>query len=112
MFKKILLTLCLTFGLSAASFADDSDWLVGVWQLDSGEKVEYLEFGADNKVTLISDRGRKVPGNYQVAGDKLKVIYNFKGKKIPIEMSISPEKNMLTAAMTNTGKTAMYKKNA
>ena len=112
MLNKVVLALCLTFSFSASSLAQDNTWLVGVWQLDSGEKVEYLEFDGQNGVTLISDRGRKVSGDYELADNTIKIVYNFKGKKIPIELSISAGKNALQATMSNTGKSVKYTKNA
>lgn len=112
MLKKVALALFLALGFSSPSVAQDNSWLVGVWQLAGAEKVEYLEFDGQNGVTLISDRGRKVSGDYQLSGDTLKIVYHFKGKKIPIELSISAEKNMLKAKMANTGKAVKYTKNA
>ena len=112
MLKKVVLALFLCTGFSTASMAEDNSWLVGLWQLSDKAKVEYLEFDANNKVSLVSGKGRKISGKYKLSGNKVKVVYNFKGKKIPIEMSFSAKEKTLKSKMNATGKTAKYIKNA
>lgn len=108
-FRKVLFLLFLVF-TPAISMADDNSWLVGVWELDATEKEEFLEFTAENTVSLVSGRGRKIDGDYRLADSVIKIVYNFKGKKIPIDLNYSSAKNVLSGNMSNTGNQVKYTK--
>lgn len=111
MLKKLFIAFFLALSISAATTikAEDNAWLVGIWQLDSSSKTEYLEF-SQNRVTLISERGRKISGHYRLTDNAVKIVYKFKGKKIPVELSYAAGKNVLKGNLANTGKSVKYTK--
>ena len=109
-YKKTILTLILAFTLLPGISLADNSWLVGVWQLSDDSKQEFLEFTADMNCSLVSGKGRKIEGSYKLADSKVKIVYNFKGKKIPIDLSFSDGKDVLMGSLSNTGKAVEYKK--
>lgn len=109
-YKKIILILLLAVFSSGVSMAEiDNNWLVGVWELVDESKQEFMEF-KEKTVSLVSGRGRKINGNYKLTDSVVKIIYKFKGKKIPIDLNYSSTKDMLTGSLSNTGKTVRYTK--
>ena len=108
---KVLLLLLLSTVLPGTSTADTGNgWLVGVWVLSDDSKEEFLEFTSDETVSLISGKGRQIKGDYTLTDSVIKIVYNFKGKKIPIDLNYSSAKDALTGNLTNTGKTVRYTK--
>ena len=108
--SMFILTILLSLGFAKAGVTADNSWLVGVWELTSESKKEFLQFTDEMKVTLVSGKGRKIKGTYQITDDQIKVIYKYKGKKIPIAMAYNSSKDMLTSQLSNTGNEAKYKK--
>ncbi len=110
-YKKIIVILLLLIPITNVSVAEgDNSWLVGVWELTGGSKKEFLDFSSEMSVTLISGRGRKISGDYQLADGVVKIVYKFKGKKIPIDLSYTDAKDVLQGSLAKTGKTVAYKK--
>lgn len=109
--KKVSLIVILTFLYLGSSYASaDSGWLVGVWKLVDDSKEEFLEFTADNTCKLVSGKGRQVPGKFKITEDQIKVVYNFKGKKIPIKLDFPASKDKLIGKLSNTGNSVEYLK--
>ena len=111
MLKHKIMACLLLAGISAvtAARAGDNAWLVGVWQLNNSDKTEYLEFTADS-VMLVSDHGDKISGDYELTDSAVKIVYKFKGKKIPVELNYAAGKNMLKGNLATTGKSVQYTK--
>lgn len=109
MFRRVMLVLVLTVALPGMSMADNS-WLVGVWELKDESKKEFLEFTADMTCSLVSGKGRKISGDYKLTDSVVKIVYKFKGKKIPIDLNYSSAKDVLSGSLSNTGKAVQYTK--
>lgn len=108
---KVLLLLLLSTVFPGAGIADAGNgWLVGVWVLSDDSKEEFLEFTDDETVSLISGKGRQIKGDYTLGDSVIKIVYNFRGKKIPIDLNYSSARDVLTGNLTNTGKTVTYTK--
>ena len=112
--KKILLLLLLATalpGIPSTSVADaENDWLVGVWVLTDSSKEEFLQFTENDEVSLISGKGREIKGDYTLGDSVIKIVYNFRGKRIPIDLTYTSAKDVLTGNLSNTGRTVHYTK--
>jgi len=107
----VMAALLLCLPAVATVQAADNTWLVGVWQLSNADKAEYLEFSRDS-VTLVSEKGDKIPGDYELTDNAVKIVYKFKGKKIPVELNYAAGKDVLKGNLTATGKTVQYTKSS
>ena len=108
--KTVLLILLLSVTIPGTVPAAENGWLVGVWVLSDDSKEEFLEFTDDSTVSLISGKGRQVSGDYELTDSVVKIVYNFKGKKIPIDLSYNSARDLLSGNLSNTGKSVQYTK--
>ena len=104
-----VLALCTLPFSALANGAED--WIVGVWESTVEKKgKEWVEFTQDGSATAISERGRKIHGTYEIDGNEIKIVYRWKGKKVPINMEAATSKDTLYAAFKNTDRSAEYTK--
>jgi len=110
-YRRLFLLIMLSLALPVASNAEiDNSWLVGTWISADNSKQESLEFTVNKTVSLSAGKGQQIDGDYQLTDSAVKIVYNFKGKKIPIELNYSAAKDSLSGNLSNTGKTVKYTK--
>jgi len=93
--------------------AADQAWLVGRWELmrsPDGDKKDWLEFASDGRMTTITSDGRRLGGQYSVAGQEVQLNYKIGNQSILITLTYGTDKAQLYARSARTGNTAVYEK--
>ena len=109
----LLLALTLGFGPAAPALAADDAWLLGRWELirsPDGERKDWLEFAADGRMTTITSDGRRLGGQYSVAGQEVQLNYKLGNQSVLITLTYGPDRAQLYARSDRTGYTAVYEK--
>lgn len=109
----LLLVLVLGLGVAASARAADVAWLLGRWELvrsPDGDKKDWLEFAPDGRMTSITSDGRRLGGQYSVAGQEVQLNYKVGNQSILLTLTYGPEKAQLYARSARTGYTAVYEK--
>ena len=109
----VLLVLALALGAAAPARAGDDAWLLGRWELirsPDGERKDWLEFASDGRMTSITSDGRRLGGQYSVAGQEVQLNYKVGDQSILITLTYGPDKAQLYARSARTGYTAVYEK--
>lgn len=109
----ILVVPILVYCFALPVHAADHQWIVGTWGLahdPDGNKKDWLEFTADGRAYAISDGGRRMAGEYSIVGSEVRIVYQHKGKSIPITLRYTPNKQRLLAYSDRTGNTSEYVK--
>ena len=113
--RALALLLALALGLAPvgpARAADDA-WLLGRWELmrsPDGDKKDWLEFASDGRMTTITSDGRRLGGQYSVAGQEVQLNYKIGNQSILITLTYGTDKAQLYARSARTGNTAVYEK--
>lgn len=113
--RALALLLALALGLAPvvpARAADDA-WLLGRWELmrsPDGDKKDWLEFASDGRMTTITSDGRRLGGQYSVAGQEVQLNYKIGNQSILITLTYGTDKAQLYARSARTGNTAFYEK--
>jgi uncharacterized protein (TIGR03066 family) len=109
----LLLALALLgLGVGAPAVADEA-WLLGRWELvrsPDGDKKDWLEFAPDGRMTSITSDGRRLGGQYSVAGQEVQLNYKVGNQSILMTLTYGPDKAQLYARSARTGYTAVYEK--
>ena len=113
--RGLALFLVLALGLSpvAPARAADDAWLLGRWELmrsPDGDRKDWLEFAPDGRMTSITSDGRRLGGQYSVAGEEVQLNYKAGGQSILITLTYGRDKAQLYARSARTGYTAVYEK--
>ena len=109
----VLLALVLALGAAAPARAADDAWLLGRWELvrsPDGDRKDWLEFATDGRMTSITSDGRRLGGQYAVAGQEVQLNYKAGSQSILITLTFGPDKAQLYARSARTGYTAVYEK--
>jgi len=109
----LLLVLALGLGVAAPARAADDAWLLGRWELirsPDGDKKDWLEFAPDGRMTSITSDGRRLGGQYSVAGQEVQLNYKVGNQSILLTLTYGPDKEQLYARSARTGYTAVYEK--
>jgi uncharacterized protein (TIGR03066 family) len=109
----LLLALALGLGVGAPALAADEAWLLGRWELTrspDGDKKDWLEFAPDGRMTSITSDGRRLGGQYSVAGQEVQLNYKVGNQSILMTLTYGPDKAQLYARSARTGYTAVYEK--
>ena len=109
----VFLALVLALGSAAPARAADDAWLLGRWELirsPDGDKTDWLEFAPDGRMTSITSDGRRLGGQYAVAGQEVQLNYKVGSQSILITLSFGADKAQLYARSARTGYTAVYEK--
>ena len=110
----LLVALAVVLGAAtAARGAEDNGWLLGRWELvrsPEGDKKDWLEFAPDGRMTSITPDGRRLGGQYSVAGEEVQLNYKVGSQSILITLTYGPDKAQLYARSARTGYTAVYEK--
>jgi uncharacterized protein (TIGR03066 family) len=109
----LLLALALALGGAAPARAADDGWLLGRWELvrsPDGDKKDWLEFAPDGRMTTITPDGRRLGGQYSVAGQEVQLNYKVGNQSILITLTYGSDKAQLYARSARTGNTAVYEK--
>jgi len=113
--RGLALLLVLALGLSpvAPARAADDAWLLGRWELmrsPDGDRKDWLEFAPDGRMTTITSDGRRLGGQYSVAGQEVQLNYKIGNQSILITLTYGTDKAQLYARSARTGNTAVYEK--
>ena len=100
--RGVALLLALALGLSpvAPARAADDAWLLGRWELmrsPDGDRKDWLEFAPDGRMTTITSDGRRLGGQYSVAGQEVQLNYKVGNQSILITLTYGPDKEQLYA---------------
>jgi len=109
----LLLALALALGGAAPARAADDAWLLGRWELmrsPDGDKKDWFEFAPDGRMTTITSDGRRLGGQYSVAGQEVQLNYKIGNQSILITLTYGTDKAQLYARSARTGYTAVYEK--
>ena len=109
----LLMVLALGLGVAAPARAADDGWLLGRWELvrsPDGDKKDWLEFASDGRMTTITSDGRRLGGQYSVAGQEVQLNYKIGNQSILITLTYGSDKAQLYARSARTGNTAVYEK--
>jgi hypothetical protein len=109
----LLLALALTLGTAPGARAADDAWLLGRWELirsPDGDRKDWLEFAADGRMTSITPDGRRLGGQYAIAGHEIQLNYKVGNESILKTLSFAPDRAQLYARSARTGYTAVYEK--
>ena len=109
----VLLALALGLSLVAPARAADDAWLLGRWELmrsPDGDRKDWLEFAPDGRMTTITSDGRRLGGQYSVAGQEVQLNYKVGNQSILITLTYGPDREQLYARSARTGYTAVYEK--
>jgi hypothetical protein len=109
----VALLLVLALGSAAPARAADDAWLLGRWELirsPDGDQKDWLEFAVDGRMTSITSDGRRLGGQYAVAGQEVQLNYKVGNRSILITLTFGPDKAQLYARSARTGYTAVYEK--
>ena len=113
--RGVALLLALALGLSpvAPARAADDAWLLGRWELmrsPDGDRKDWLEFAPDGRMTTITSDGRRLGGQYSVAGQEVQLNYKIGNQSILMTLTYGTDKAQLYARSARTGNTAVYEK--
>jgi hypothetical protein len=81
----LVVLFSLSLALPQPAHAEDSDWLVGRWELSfdtDGNVKDYLEFSANGQVNSIGPRGRKRAGMYRVETQQVIASFPLQNGKV------------------------------
>ena len=109
----LLVALALSLGAAAPARAADDAWLLGRWELmrsPDGDRKDWLEFASDGRMTTITSDGRRLGGQYSVAGQEVQLNYKIGNQSILITLTYGTDKAQLYARSARTGNTAVYEK--
>jgi uncharacterized protein (TIGR03066 family) len=109
----LLLALALGLALVAPARAADDAWLLGRWELmrsPDGDRKDWLEFAPDGRMTTITSDGRRLGGQYSVAGQEVQLNYKIGNQSILMTLTYGTDKAQLYARSARTGNTAVYEK--
>jgi len=76
----------------------DTSWVLGTWTLahnPENDDNDKLVFDSDESVTVLAEKGGKLQGSYQYAGDKLKLLLQAQRKTIEVEFEVSSDHSKL-----------------
>jgi hypothetical protein len=79
------------------------DWLLGTWALahdPTGNPRDWLVFAADGALTVRAPDGREFPGQWQLAGDAVRLTVEVEGRHLAIELAAAQGRDRLA---TDTG---------
>ena len=111
--RGVALLLALALGLVAPARAADDAWLLGRWEMmrsPDGDRKDWLEFAPDGRMTTITSDGRRLGGQYSVAGQEVQLNYKIGNQSILITLTYGTDKAQLYARSARTGNTAVYEK--
>jgi len=109
----LLLVGALALGSAVAARAADDAWLLGRWELTrspDGDRKDWFEFAPDGRMTSITSDGRRLGGQYSVAGQEVQLNYKVGNQSILITLTYGPDRAQLYARSARTGYTAVYEK--
>lgn len=111
--RGVALLLALALGLAAPARAADDAWLLGRWEMmrsPDGDRKDWLEFAPDGRMTTITSDGRRLGGQYSVAGQEVQLNYKIGNQSILMTLTYGTDKAQLYARSARTGNTAVYEK--
>ena len=111
--RGVALLLALALGLVAPARAADDAWLLGRWEMmrsPDGDRKDWLEFAPDGRMTTITSDGRRLGGQYSVAGQEVQLNYKNGNQSILMTLTYGTDKAQLYARSARTGNTAVYEK--
>lgn len=111
--RGVALLLALALGLVAPARAADDAWLLGRWEMmrsPDGDRKDWLEFAPDGRMTTITSDGRRLGGQYSVAGQEVQLNYKIGNQSILMTLTYGTDKAQLYARSARTGNTAVYEK--
>lgn len=79
----------------------DTTWILGKWELaynPEKDDEDALIFDSDDTVTVLAEKGGKLPGTYQYSDGILKISLPTQRKTIEVEFEVSSDHSKLTYA--------------
>lgn len=95
------LLAAIFFASLAGCFAEekqDTSWVLGTWELTHNpekDDQDKLVFDSDESVTVLAEKGGKLPGSYRYTNGKLTISLPTKRKTIEVEFEVSSDRSKL-----------------
>jgi len=99
----VVLPVLLLVSISACSneASIDRSWVLGKWELvhnPENDDEDVLIFDSDDTVTVLTEKGEKIHGEYRFDGNSLKISLPTPRKIIEVEFEVSSDHGKLIYA--------------
>ena len=111
-FFSLLAILAMATSLACLA-AEPPAWILGKWELahdPDGSPKDFVEFKSSGRVISTGETGGSVAGEFTVAGQEVRMVFQNRGKAVPLTMKYDAKKKRLLNFSARTGNTAEYQK--